>query len=209
MEPATLLDAVSFHRRCTNGGVEPFDDGRYVGLRQTWTECGGGTYQLTHVAARSVDDSYTAFVRIGTPAPDDPAGELILASFGAVPRRGGNATQTVQASTDFAAFADWVAPGATARVMPAIDPSVLLANYTWPSRGCTDTGVRSYHGAGGFSGLVQTWTDCTDSNARFVVLALTAPDEAATVLIDVKLLDTDDTPLVTILASLQLATATS
>lgn len=84
-DPTTLLGAYSFRNSCTQGPLEPYNDGRLVGLRQVWSDCGGTTTLLANVAARSVADDYTVFAQVQLTAPDDGLLARILGSIGAVP----------------------------------------------------------------------------------------------------------------------------
>jgi hypothetical protein len=85
VDPATLLRGYNFGGVCHDDGVVPYSDGRFSGLSQTWSECGGGATSVRHVAARSADNSFAVFVQIQLTSADDPAGELILGSLAAVP----------------------------------------------------------------------------------------------------------------------------
>ena len=99
-------------------------------------------------------------------------------------------------------YADWAAPGVQAIAYPfTADPSTLLINHSLPGS-CTDGGVQSFSTAA-FTGLMQTWTSCGDAESRNVVLALSPPDQSATVYVEVQLPDADNTPLQAVLSSLQ------
>jgi hypothetical protein len=84
-EPAALLARFSFSNFCTNVGVTPFDDNRFVGLQQTWLDCGGETLRVVNVAARSLDNSFTIFIQVVQPTPDDAELLRVIASAGAAP----------------------------------------------------------------------------------------------------------------------------
>lgn len=84
-DPATLLSAYTFHNACTEGTVEPYNDGRLVGLQQRWSACDGTTTTLVNVAARSVDNLYTVFAQAQLVSPSDPVFAQIFGSVGAAP----------------------------------------------------------------------------------------------------------------------------
>ena len=70
-EPAALLERFDYPSSCTDGGITPFDDGRFAGQRQNWVDCDGTTTRLVNVAARPVDGSFTMFVQVQQTIPDD------------------------------------------------------------------------------------------------------------------------------------------
>ena len=84
-DPAVLLAQFSFTGVCSNGGITPYNDGRFAGQQQTWLNCDGGTSRAVHVAARPVDNSFTMFLQVAQPAPDDAQLIRIVGSVGAVP----------------------------------------------------------------------------------------------------------------------------
>jgi hypothetical protein len=84
-DPAALLAWFSNSNVCTNGGVTPYNDGRFVGQQQSWLDCGGEKLRVVHVAARPLDNSFTIFIQVAQPAPDDEQLIRILGSAGTVP----------------------------------------------------------------------------------------------------------------------------
>ena len=68
-DPAALLQRFAYPRSCTDGGITPFDDGRFAGQRQTWLDCDGTTTRVVNVAARPIDGSY----HVLRPDPTDDA----------------------------------------------------------------------------------------------------------------------------------------
>ena len=51
-DPAAMLARFAYPNSCTNGGVMPFDDGRFVGQRQTGPIAMGTTTRVVNIAAR-------------------------------------------------------------------------------------------------------------------------------------------------------------
>jgi hypothetical protein len=84
-EPAALLERFAYPSSCTDGGITPFDDGRFTGQRQAWLDCDGSTTRVVNVAARPIDGSFTIFTQIQQTTPDDAVVNQVLSSFGTVP----------------------------------------------------------------------------------------------------------------------------
>jgi len=264
VNPATLLDGYNFAGVCRENDAVPFSDGRFSGLSQTWTDCGGGETSVRHVAARSADNSFAVFVQIQLTSADDPAGELILGSLAAVPGANpGEESPIAAPATPTAAVAEsllqgpiapgavtlsdelgemsiavpatwteiddgagtnddftrrphllaapsisdyrqsWAVEGLEAFVFPhRPDPNTIIQNRSW-SGGCDDGGLQSLT-VRGYVGLMQTWTNCGGTPTRMVAIAVAPPDQSATLYIEVQLPTSDDTALVTALASLEL-----
>jgi hypothetical protein len=110
---------------------------------------------------------------------------------------------TVKAAPALDEFLDeWGAPGVQVVAYPfTADPSTLLRNRGFADQ-CTDAGVQSLSD-GTFTGLMQSWTECGDTTARDVQLALSPADQSVTVYIEMQLPDEDNTPLQAVLSSLQ------
>lgn len=110
---------------------------------------------------------------------------------------------TVRAAPALDEFLDeWGAPGVQVVAYPfTADPSTLLRNLAFADQ-CTDAGVQSLSD-GTFTGLMQSWTECGDTTARDVQLALSPADQSVTVYIEMQLSDEDNTPLQAVLSSLQ------
>ena len=85
VDPAAWLRAYSFSSQCSRGPSEPFDNGTFVGTRDTWTNCGGGAAQVVQIGARTTDGSSGVFVQIQVPTPGDPWLAPVLDSLGVVP----------------------------------------------------------------------------------------------------------------------------
>jgi hypothetical protein len=84
-EPAALLARFSFSGSCTNGGVRPFENDRFVGQQQSRLDCGGATLRFVNIAARARDKTFTMFLQVGQPIADDEELNRIVASAGAAP----------------------------------------------------------------------------------------------------------------------------
>lgn len=127
-EPRALLDYFSFTGSCTDGGTATYDDGRFIGLMQTWTNCAGGESKLIHIAARpTAGAAFTAVVQILWTGPaDDQALQTILGSFTSVPGAG-PATQ--------------LGPVAPLTDAAPIDPTLLNTEVP-DARNITDTSGR-------------------------------------------------------------------
>lgn len=108
IEPAVVLANVDYSNQCTAGALTTFDDGRFVGLTQTWSQCDQTTTQLVVVVARPVDRTFTVFVEVQSPA-GDRAVDVVLGSFGVLP---GATVPTPK-------------PMAPAPAPPPIDPGLL------------------------------------------------------------------------------------
>jgi hypothetical protein len=84
-EPAALLERFAYSNSCTDGGVTPFQNARFAGQQQLWTNCDGGTTRVLNVAARPTDGSFTLFVQVQQTTADDTVLNQILGSVGVVP----------------------------------------------------------------------------------------------------------------------------
>ena len=82
---AAMLHRFAYPGTCTDGGVTPYDDGRFVGQQQLWVDCDGKTTRVVNVAARPSDNSFTLFVQVQQTSPDDAVLDQILGSAGVVP----------------------------------------------------------------------------------------------------------------------------
>lgn len=85
--------------------------------------------------------------------------------------------------------------------LPHVDPAVVLTNTAFPF--CTDTGFRTISN-GSYKGLVQMWVQCDGPMDRIATVALTPPDESATVYLQVALPDDDLSALQIAIASVEL-----
>ena len=63
-DPAAVLTWFSYSDLCTDGGIRPFNDGRFVGQQQAWLDCIGEKLNLVNVAARPADNSFTMFLQV-------------------------------------------------------------------------------------------------------------------------------------------------
>ena len=98
-DPAAWLAAFTFESACMRGATEPFDNGRVAGVKESWINCGGGTAAVIHVAGRSADGTFGAFVQMHVPSPDDPVIATVLGSFGLVPGAAITAPTSVNSAT--------------------------------------------------------------------------------------------------------------
>lgn len=141
-----------------------YDDGRFVGLIQTWTNCAGGESKLIHIAARpTAGAAFTAVLQILWTGPaDEQALQTILGSFSSIPGAG-PATQ--------------LGPVAPLTDALAIDPALLTTEVP-DARNITDTSGRISVSA------PASWTDTNsygvigDTGAERRLLDV-APDVAA------------------------------
>ena len=138
-EPAILLAQHNFTGACSDSGITPYDDGRFTGQQQTWSNCEGGEARVVNVAARPLDNSFTMFLQVGQPAPNDAELLSIIASLGTVPG------------------AVYPTPSAPVPLAPtgAVPPELLNAPATPMTTVVDDTGRLSIS-------VPTTWTD-TDS----------------------------------------------
>ena len=77
VDPATVLTNVDYGPSCQTTGTEPFDNERFAGLSQTWTNCADSATQLVVVAARPADAAFTLFVEVQETADDHSATAII------------------------------------------------------------------------------------------------------------------------------------
>lgn len=141
-DPTTLLSAYTFTNACTEGAVEPYNDGRFVGLRQVWSACDGTGTQLVNVAATSIDNLYSVFAQVQLVAPSDAVLAQILGSIAAVP--GTNPGQPP-------------APPATPATLGAAPPALVQGVVPPDSRTVTDQTGRVSVAA------PTAWTDVVDA----------------------------------------------
>jgi hypothetical protein len=80
-DPSTLLRNLSFGDRCTDGGVQSFDNGTLTGLMQTWTACGGTVSRDVVLAVSPADQSVTVYVEVQLPDSDNTPLQAVLASL--------------------------------------------------------------------------------------------------------------------------------
>jgi hypothetical protein len=84
-DPAAWLRSYAFSSQCSRGPSEPFDNGKFAGTKDTWTNCGGGSTQIVQVGARTADGSSGVFVQIQVPGPGEPWLAGVLDSLDIVP----------------------------------------------------------------------------------------------------------------------------
>ena len=98
--PDALAAANGRADRCTgDGGVAPYDDGVFTGVRHTWTDCDGvAGSQIVQVFASPADQSVTLALDIELSAPDDDVLDLVLNSFNVVAPSADTTTTTVSAA---------------------------------------------------------------------------------------------------------------
>jgi hypothetical protein len=140
-DPAVVLAQHDYTGVCSDGGIVPYDDGRFTGQQQTWTSCDGGEARAVHVAARPPDNSFMMFLQVGQAAPDDAQLLRIIASLGTV------------------AGAVYPAPSAPVPLVPtgAVPPGLLTAPVTPTTTVVDDTGRLSIS-------VPATWTDIDGSS---------------------------------------------
>ncbi len=80
-DPSTLLSNLSFGDRCSDGGVQSFDNGTLTGLMQTWTACGGTVSRDVVLAVSPADQSVTVYVEIQLPDNDNTPLQAVLSSL--------------------------------------------------------------------------------------------------------------------------------
>jgi hypothetical protein len=67
---------------CPEGSTQTFDNGTYIGLMQTWSNCGdSGAARLVMLAVSPPDKSVTLYLEIQLPTDDNTALQTILSSF--------------------------------------------------------------------------------------------------------------------------------
>ena len=59
---AGQLSRVSYANQCTDQGVQPYSDGVFSGLAQTFIDCGSTDTRIINIVANPADDSYTVFL---------------------------------------------------------------------------------------------------------------------------------------------------
>jgi hypothetical protein len=81
--PEAFLDARTWNQSCTYDGRETYDDGAYVGVFDTWIDCGGLPTDFVTIAASPPGDPgtllYVQFLAVTD--PDLDALEEIISSF--------------------------------------------------------------------------------------------------------------------------------
>lgn len=70
---------------CTDGGREPFDNGRLTGEMQWWLECGDVGARAVLVVAAPADGSFTAVLQLQLTEPGTAVSDMVLGSFGIAP----------------------------------------------------------------------------------------------------------------------------
>jgi hypothetical protein len=80
-DPSTLLSNLSFGDRCSDGGMQSFDNGRLTGLMQTWNACGGTVSRDVVLAVSPADQSVTVYVEIQLPDNDNTPLQAVLSSL--------------------------------------------------------------------------------------------------------------------------------
>jgi hypothetical protein len=97
-------------------------------------------------------------------------------------------------------FQEWDAEGLELWAFPyRPDPYTLLVNRGWASD-CDDGGVQSLD-VRGYTGLMQTWSNCGGTGSRIVSFAVSPADQSATVYLEIQLPTADDATLISALAS--------
>jgi len=97
-------------------------------------------------------------------------------------------------------FQEWDAPGLELWAFPyRPDPYTLLVNQGWAGD-CDDAGVQALT-VRGYQGLMQTWADCGGTGSRIISFAVSPADQSATVYLEIQLPTTDDSTLISALAS--------
>ena len=92
-DPSGLLRNLGFDDQCRDGGVQSFDNGTYIGLMQTWTDCGGTATRNIQLAINPADRSATVHIEVQLPDADNTPLQAVLSSVPTVP------ASTVPAST--------------------------------------------------------------------------------------------------------------
>jgi hypothetical protein len=80
-DPSTLLRNLSFDDRCSDGGVQSFDNGTLTGLMQTWTACGGTVSRNVVLSVSPTDQSLTLYVEIQLPDNDNTPLQAVLSTL--------------------------------------------------------------------------------------------------------------------------------
>ena len=81
--PDSLVEPFSAADRCSvDEGTTPYDDGDFVGVMRTWSNCDGSpSAQEIQVFAAPADGAFSAVVIFELAAPDQDAVDLVLGSF--------------------------------------------------------------------------------------------------------------------------------
>lgn len=81
--PDSLVEPFSAAGRCAvDEGTAPYDDGVFVGVMRTWSNCDGNpAAQEIQVFAARADGAFSAVVIFELATPDQDAVDLILGSF--------------------------------------------------------------------------------------------------------------------------------
>ena len=79
--PVDAAQQSRLRRRCTDGGVQTFDNGTLTGLMQTWTACGGTVSRDVVLAVSPADQSVTVYVEIQLPDNDNAPLQAVLSSL--------------------------------------------------------------------------------------------------------------------------------
>ena len=79
-DPSALLHNLGFPDQCGDGGVQSFDNGTYIGLMQTWTNCGGTETRNVQLAISPADRSATVHIEVQLPDDDNAPLQAVLSS---------------------------------------------------------------------------------------------------------------------------------
>ena len=95
---AGQLSRVSYADQCTEQGVQPYSDGVFSGLTQTFIDCGSTDTRIINIVANQADDSYTVFLLLQlTSVSTDQDYDTVMSSFtmvGPAPGAGDTVTST-------------------------------------------------------------------------------------------------------------------
>jgi hypothetical protein len=80
-DPSALLRNLGFAQQCRDGGVQSFADGTFVGLMQTWTNCGGTATRNVQLAISPADRSATVHIEVQLPDADNTPLQAVLSSL--------------------------------------------------------------------------------------------------------------------------------
>lgn len=214
-EHAAITEVYDFSDACTDGGVDDYYDGYFVGAQQTWTGCAGTTTEILTIVATTLDQGFTASVLLQIPTPADRAGaDVVLGSFYVTEPT--TTTYTDDTGTITIALpASWTVDtrpvrnddGSTSPAIhgatdpsevggPVFVPSVQFIAEAYDPDAAAVLATRRYDGRcteespsdyddGQFVGLTQRWVSCDGGEAMIVSLVANPPDGTFTAVLEI------------------------
>jgi hypothetical protein len=207
-EHAAITEVYEFSDACTDGGIEDYSDGYFVGAQQSWTGCAGTATELLTVVATTLDQAFTVTLLIQIPTPADRAGaQTVLDTFYvtepttttytddtgtitmALPASwivdtrpvlndDGSASPAIHGATDPAQVGGPVFVPAVSYVAQAYDPDVAAVLASKRYDARCTDDGIIDFDSGDFVGLAQRWVNC-DGGEPMIVSVVANPSDGA------------------------------